>query len=99
MTLEKRIKTWQDAAKHHSLPYYGIAIVIEPFLVQKDLKVTRTHCFHTWFETPLNNHIEMIYRRSAKFKGKRIEIRVNGDQPVYFGPRDVAAIKELLTPL
>src|SRR5206468_11546847 len=98
MTLEQRIKSWQAAAKHHWLPYYGVAVVIEPFLLEKNPIVARVHVIQTWFTTPLGNRIRVTFKRGLHFNGRRIEICVNGGQPKYFGPNDATAIKTLLSP-
>lgn len=99
MTLEQRIKTWQDAAKHHWLPYYGITVVMEPFLLQKELAVIRVHVVQTHLETPLGNSVRITFKRGVHFNGRRIEIRVNGGPPMYFGPSDAKEIETLIAPL
>lgn len=99
MDLERRIQTWQNAARHHALPYYGMTVVIEPLLRQKALRVLRAHVLQTWLETPANNVIRVLYKRSAKFDGRRIQLRVNDDEPTYFGPDDIAALENLLRAL
>ena len=99
MTLRRRIETWQDMAQHHALPYYGIAVAIAPVLLQKQLTVERVHILKTWLRAPTRNSIEIMYKRSPKFRGRRIEVRIDSGEPMYFGPRDASAIQKLLETL
>jgi hypothetical protein len=99
MTLAQRLNTWQQAADHHALSYLGLALTIAPFLIGKQLKVVRVRSIQTWLETKAGNIVRVTYKRAPAFAGRRIELRVNGGAPLYFGPRDREAIKALLGPL
>jgi hypothetical protein len=96
VTLQQRIKTWQDAALHHSLPYYGLSIKIENFLIAKNLQVVKSRAIQTRLMTPRGTSILVTYKRGLT--GKQIELLINGTYH-YFGPTDYGPICKLLAPL
>ena len=95
MTMRQRVQTWQSAAFHHALSYYGLAHKLTPFLLNKGYRIVKARAVQTVLETNGGNHIRVTYKRQSNFAGRRICLTVNGSNH-YFGPRDLGAIKSLL---
>lgn len=95
MTLRQRVTTWQVAAMHHALDYYGLAVKMAPFLLNSGLRVVHSRAIQTRLATPGGNTVVVTYKRQPRFAGKRIELNVNGTRH-YFGPSDNVALRSLL---
>ena len=95
-----QIAVWQElSARHHAIEYHQLALDIEPFLLQKTgLKLIGRRVIQTWFETAHGQQIRVTYKRHRPIDS-RIELRVNGGAPHYFGPGDCSAIETFLGPL
>jgi hypothetical protein len=97
--LQRRFKTWRDAADHHKVAYLGIAIKMEPVGLRAAWTIVKERAVQTWFITPRGNTVRVTYRRVQRFAGRRIEIIVNNGTPLYFGPNDYGALKSLVISL
>lgn len=98
MTLPQRLNSWQAAADHHAPEYFWLALKVAPFLIQKRPRIIKARAVQTWLEfTATGTEVRVTYKRHRPLDS-RIEITIRGTN-YYFGPRDLAAIKALLSPL
>jgi hypothetical protein len=96
MLLLRRFNEWQEAAQHHALPYYGLAIVMSPIVFNARWEIVYQRRIQTWLQTPRGNEIRVTFKRAAMFEGRRIEIKVNNGTPFYFGPDSASQLKGLI---
>lgn len=98
MTLPQRLNSWQAAADHHAPEFFWLSLKAAPFMLQKRPRIVKARAVQTWFEfTASGIEVRVTYKRKRPLDS-RIEITFRGSN-YYFGPRDLAAIKALLTPL
>jgi hypothetical protein len=96
MTMRQRIQSWQSAAFHHALPYYGLALKMTPFALSKNFVIVKARAIQTRLRSPAGNIVTVTYKRRRT--SQKVELNINGTRH-YFGPDDAAAMRAVLRPI